>query len=202
MSENPPVVVDPKEITALAKQSGVTLMKDENVLVTGTPQRAPLRRYLAMNWALICIFTIIGIPFLPLAWWIAGAYVRKHGYWVTDSRVIVTNGIIGFRTRSIPLERVSDVAISCNWLEKWMGLRSVIVRDMTGEAMSGASMLAAPDATGLQHEILDQVHAVNRRSADKNDDVLMARPYRDGDSQSSEMMEVLRRIEANTRAKG
>ncbi len=193
------VAVPSTEIEALAKRSGVTLMKGEKVLVAGAPQRDLLRRYLGVTWALVCVLSVIGIPLLPLAWWIAGAYVRKHGYWVTDSRVIVTNGIIGFRTRSIPLERVSDVAISCNWLEKWMGLQSVIVRDMTGEAMSGASMLAAADATALQHEVLDQVHAVNRRT--KNDEAgsLMARPYRDTEGQTSEMMEVLRRIEANTR---
>jgi len=174
-------------------------MKDEQVLITGDPDRARLRRYLGVCWSLLCMFTVIGIPLIPLVWFIAGAFVRKHGYWVTDSRVIVTTGIIGFRTRSIPLERVSDVAISCNWLEKWMGLRSVVVRDMTGEALSGASMLACADATQLQHEVLDQVHRVNRRTPDKSQPRLLDRAYRDSDGTASEMMEVLRRIEANTR---
>lgn len=201
MDENKPVVIPADEIAALATQSGVTLMKDEKVLIAGDPQRARLHRYIMAVAAIVSIVTVIGIPFLPLVWAISRAYVRKHGYWVTDSRVIVTNGIIGFRTRSIPLERVSDVAISCSFLEKWMGLKSVIVRDMTGEAMSGASMFAAKDATALQHKILDQVHAVNRRASDESAGALMERPYRDSSAQTSEMMEVLRRIEANTRSR-
>lgn len=187
--------------TDLALHSGVSLMRDEKVLVNGQPDRERLLRYLRFNYALAFFVTIIGIPLLPLAWIIARAVVKKHGYWVTNSRVIVTNGLIGFRTRSIPLERVSDVAISCNALEKWMGLRSVIVRDMTGEALSGATMFAAPDAAKLQHEILDQVQEVNRRAPKAEPQALSGTPYRENDGQTSEMMEVLRRIEANTRSR-
>lgn len=192
----------PTENRALAPESGVSLMKDEKVLLAGEPQRDRLLRYFAVSWLLVGIFTIVMLPFFPLAWLIARAFVRKHGYWLTDSRVIVTNGIIGFRTRSIPLERVSDVAISSNWLEKWMGLQSVVVRDMTGEAMSGATMLASGDASKLQHEILDRVHAVNRRMPAAQHDSGVPQPYRGSDGQSSEMLELLRRIEANTRDKG
>lgn len=190
------------ENRALAPESGVSLMKDEKVLLAGEPQRDRLLRYFAVSWMLVGILTIVMLPFFPLAWLIARAFVRKHGYWLTDSRVIVTNGIIGFRTRSIPLERVSDVAISSNWLEKWMGLQSVVVRDMTGEAMSGATMLASGDASQLQHEILDRVHAVNRRMPAAQYDTGVPQPYRGSDGQSSEMLELLRRIEANTRDKG
>lgn len=175
-------------------------MADERVLVEGTPERGRLMRYLMTNAAIVCVLTGIGILALPIVWLVLRAYVKKHGYWVTNKRVIVTNGIIGFRTRSIPLERVSDVAISANFLEKWMGLRSVIVRDMTGEAMSGATMLASPDASGLQHRVLDEVHAANRHPEGKTP-ALPARPYRDvdADQQASEMLELLRRIESNTR---
>jgi len=191
----------PTENRALAPESGVSLMKDEKVLLAGEPQRDRLLRYFGVSWLMVGLLTIFMLPFVPLAWLIARAYVRKHGYWLTDSRVIVTNGIIGFRTRSIPLERVSDVAISSNWLEKWMGLQSVVVRDMTGEAMSGATMLASADASKLQHEILDRVHSVNRRLPAKQ---LTAMPqvYRGSDGQSSEMLELLRRIESNTRDRG
>ena len=148
-----------------------------------------------------CVLTVFGIALLPLLYWVMRAYVNKHRYWVTSSRIVVTNGIIGFRARSIPLERVSDVAISCSWLERAFGLRSVIVRDMTGEAMSGARMLATPDATGMQRRILDQVHDVNRRAPSAEGERMQARGYRqiEQDRGQSDMLELLRRIEANTR---
>ncbi len=185
----------------LDEEFGLALMEGEEVLVAGRPQPGPLRRYLMLVTALVMFFTVFGFIGLPLAYVIVRAYVNKHRYWLTNSRVIVTTGIIGYRARSIPLERVSDVAISCDWLEKLLGMRTVVVRDMTGEAMSGANIRAFERPNELQQKILDEVHKVNRREG-KEADALdePGRPYRQIEGgQSSEMLELLRRIEANTR---
>jgi membrane protein YdbS with pleckstrin-like domain len=188
----------PATTRMLAPEFGLALMQDEQVLLRGEPQREQLLKYMMV----VALLTIFAIPLLPLIYLIARAAVRKHQYWVTSSRVVVTNGIIGFRARSIPLERVSDVAISCNWLERALGLRSVIVRDMTGEALNGAAMMAAPDATGLQRQLLDEVHKVNRRAPSADGERMHSRTYREieGDHSQAEMLALLRRIEANTRA--
>lgn len=185
----------------LDEEFGLSLMEGEEVLLQGRPQVAPLQRYLLMTTAFVMLFTVFGLLAFPLAYLIVRAYVNKHRYWLTNSRVVVTTGIIGFRARSIPLERVSDVAISCDWLEKLMGMRTVVVRDMTGEAMSGANMRAFEKPSELQQKILDQVHRVNRREGKKQDALdEPGRPYRQIEGgQSSEMLELLRRIEANTR---
>lgn len=185
----------------LDEEFGLSLMEGEEVLLAGRPQAAPLQRYFMLTALLVMFFTVFGLLGLPLAYLIVRAYVKKHRYWLTNSRVVVTTGIIGFRARSIPLERVSDVAISCDWLEKLMGMRSVVVRDMTGEALSGANMRAFKNPAELQQKILNQVHRVNRREG-KDQEALdePGRPYRQIEGgQSSEMLELLRRIEANTR---
>ncbi len=189
------------ESPVLEPRFGLSLMDGERVLVAGQPQRDLLMRYLMVSATLLVALTGFGLLLLPLIYWALRAFVGKHRYWLTSSRVIVTTGIIGFRARSIPLERVSDVALSCNWLERTMGLRSVMVRDMTGEAMSGASMLAAPDAGSLQREILDAVHAVNRRSGPTASEPANT-PYRalpDVKAQDA-MLQLLRQIERNTRS--
>ncbi len=185
----------------LDEEFGLSLMEGEEVLLQGRPQVAPLLRYLMLTSAFVMLFTVFGLIGLPLAYFIVKAYVDKHRYWLTNSRVVVTTGIIGFRARSIPLERVSDVAISCDWMEKLMGLRTVVVRDMTGEAMSGANMRAFEHPAQLQQRILDEVHRVNRREGTKQEALdEPGRPYRQIEGgQSSEMLELLRRIEANTR---
>ncbi len=187
----------------LEEEFGLALMEGEKVLVEGRPT-ANLHRYLMLYVVLFMVLTVVGMVgllALPLVGVLVRAYVKKHRYWLTSSRVVVTTGIIGFRARSIPLERVSDVAISCNWLEKLMGLRSVVVRDMTGEALSGATMFAYEKPSELQQQILDEVHAVNRVEPQQGDDAMAAgRPYRQIESGGgSEMLELLRRIEANTR---
>lgn len=193
-SSNAPAMLD--------EEFGLALMEGEEVLMEGRPIARPLERYLLFATIAILLFTVVGMLGIPIAIAAIRAYVRKHRYWLTTSRVIVTTGIIGFRARSIPLERVSDVAISCDWLEKLMGMRTVVVRDMTGEALSGATMRAFEDPSALQQRILDEVHAVNRREPKEQDGINEAgRPYRqiEGSGGSSEMLELLRRIEANTR---
>ena len=194
----------PRTVTApdrvLHDSFELALMEGEEVVAQPEPDRGRLQRYMMTIAALVALLSVVGVLALPLLYLVIRAFVRKHNYWLTNSRVIVANGIIGFRVRSIPLERVSDVALSCNFLEKWLGLRSVIVRDMTGEAMSGASMLAAPDAAALQRKILDAVAVVNRnRGLDGetgSGDVYRPTP---GDSRGTEMLQLLRQIEKNTR---
>ena len=82
-----------------------------------------------------------------------------------------------------------------------MGLRSVVVRDMTGEALSGATMLAAPNAAELQRKILDQVHSVNRRGGDNSLEPTSGSIYRGATTGQprNEMLDLLRKIESNTR---
>lgn len=202
MTSNLPATTSPNTPAMLEEEFGLALMDGEEVLMEGRPDPRPLERYLLFTTLAVMLCTVVGLLGLPIAIAVIRAYVRKHRYWLTNSRVIVTTGIIGFRARSIPLERVSDVAISCDWLEKLMGIRTVVVRDMTGEALSGAAMRAFENPSGLQQRILDEVHAVNRRERNQQDEINDAgRPYRQIEgSGSSEMLELLRRIEANTRS--
>lgn len=198
MSTNLPVSQDEASAAPMLERDfGLALMTDEKVLLEGKPDQSRLFRYFMLSF-LLPIFTI---PLLPLLYFIFRAYINKHRYWLTNTRVVVTNGIIGYRARSIPLERVSDVAISCNFLERAMGLRSVVVRDMTGEALNGATMMGAADATGLQQRILNQVHAVNRTAPASEADRMTGTPYREIEAANvqSRMLEVLARIEKNTR---
>ena len=196
----------PRPVTApdrvLHDSFELALMDGEEIVAQPEPDRPRMLRYLMTIAALIAPLTIIGVFALPIVYLVMRAFVRKHNYWLTNSRVIVANGIIGFRVRSIPLERVSDVALSCNFLEKWLGLRSVIVRDMTGEAMSGASMLAAPDAAALQRQILDAVAVVNGNRGLDGETSPAGDVYRPtpGDSRGTEMLQLLRQIEKNTRS--
>jgi len=64
---------------------------------------------------------------------LANLIYKKHHYWVTDRQVIWKHGIIGYSITSVPLERISDVAVSRTFLETICGVGSVVVREMTGE---------------------------------------------------------------------
>ena len=192
-------------LRVLDEELDIALLPDEELLVSGEPNRAALTTYLMIAWTLISFATIFGIALLPFMLWAARVYARKHKYWITNNRVIVANGLIGYNVRSIPLERISDIAVRCSWLEKIFGLRSVIVRDMTGEAQAGATLMAVPDAPKMQAHLLDYVRQVNREAGADAPQKLAANPYRDVEPMGKQekaqarMLEVLGRIEENTR---
>ena len=73
----------------------------------------------------------------------------------SDSRVRV------YTVRSIPLETISDVGLSNTFAEMLANVKSVVVRDMTGEAQSGKWLVAVDNTPQLQARILEEVQRVN-----------------------------------------
>lgn len=140
----------------LDKRFGIMLMEGEELLFEATPTEGFVGYSI-----LICCMTIIGVAVVPIVWLLAQSAKRQYKYWLTNRRVILSSGIIGHRVRSIPLERVSDVALSNTFPEMFAGISSVIVRDMTGESDSGRSLFAVENAPELQARILEEVQRVN-----------------------------------------
>lgn len=144
--------------TMIDARFGIQRMEGEEVIFA-TEQDGLVR----LSLATACL-TIVGIVAVPLVWLIASISQDKYRYWLTNRRVILASGFIGYTVRSIPLERISDVGLSRTIPEMVTGLSSVVVRDMTGEAQTGKSLLAisSSKASEFQRMILDEVQKVNR----------------------------------------
>ena len=140
----------------LRKNFGVLLTEGEEVLLAVAPNSGFIRYAVIAS----CL-TVVGIIAVPLVYIAAAVAQSKFRYWLTNRRVILSSGFIGFRVRSIPLERISDVALSNTFPEMLAGIQTVIVRDMTGEADSGKSLFAIDNAGEVQKRILEEVQRVN-----------------------------------------
>jgi uncharacterized membrane protein YdbT with pleckstrin-like domain len=134
---------------------GIMRLDGEELIFSSQPTQ--LIRY-AM---ILCALTVVGIPLLPLVYLVTKVSQDKYRYWLTNRRIILSSGFIGYKIRSIPLERVSDVGLSRTLPEMLAGVGSVVVRDMTGETMEGKSLLAVDNAPELQRQILNEVKKVN-----------------------------------------
>jgi len=140
----------------------VQLMPGEEILYAGRPDVAKISAAQVLGWCVASVFFMgMTLFFLPLVWWMGRVAAQRHQYCVTNQRVVVTDGLIGYRTRSVPLERISDVQIGCTWIERSVGIRSIVVRDMTGEAQGGATMQGLTDPSAVQSLILQEVARVN-----------------------------------------
>lgn len=107
-------------------------------------------------WAL----GVVTLPLAPISWWATRRQVARHRYWLTDRRLVVQEGLIGQRVRSVPLDRVVDVAVTQSWLDRLFGVVNLDVRDMTGEVGSPGS--GATAATGLRLFDVDAPEAWKR----------------------------------------
>jgi uncharacterized membrane protein YdbT with pleckstrin-like domain len=138
---------------------GVRLMEDEEVLVSLRPFR--FVRYHVVSAAV----SIIGLIFIPLVLLWAVIAVRRYHYWLTTKRVIWCHGFIGYKVRSVPLERITDVVISRTFPEMLAGISSIEIRDMTGQSQElgglGAKWIGVEDAPDIQKRVLQQVREVN-----------------------------------------
>ncbi len=135
---------------------GIMLMDGEELILTLKPTRGFYKYAIVVS----CL-TVVGIPLLPVTLPFVHLAFGKYRYWLTNRRVILGSGVIGFRVRSIPLERVSDVALSRTLPELLAGITSVIIRDMTGEALSGKSLFAVENAAQVQKQVLEAIRRVN-----------------------------------------
>ena len=138
---------------------GIRLMDGEEVIFSLRPYR--FVRYAVVSAAV----TIVGIVFIPLAFLWAVIAKRRYHYWLTNKRVVWCHGFIGYRIRSVPLERIADVVISRTFPELVAGISSIDIRDMTGQTQPemglGAKWIGVKNAPEIQKRILEEIRKVN-----------------------------------------
>jgi len=99
---------------------------------------------------------------------------KKHHYWVTNQRVVWKHGLIGYSVTSVPLERISDVALSRTFWERVCGVGGLVVKEMGAVPRYGygygyggwafPTMIAVPDPEGMQKRILELVGKKGKES--------------------------------------
>jgi uncharacterized membrane protein YdbT with pleckstrin-like domain len=57
-------------------------------------------------------YVVLAVIFIVLTLILIDLMYKKYHYWVTDQRVVWRHGVIGYSITSVPLERISDVAVS------------------------------------------------------------------------------------------
>jgi len=138
---------------------GIRLMDGEEMIFS-------LRPYRFVTYSVIApAISIVGLIFVPFAFVWALIARRRYHYWLTNRRVIWCHGFIGYKVRSVPLERIADVVISRTLPEIIAGISSIEIRDMAGQtqvaATLGAKWIGVENAPEIQKRILEQIRHVN-----------------------------------------
>lgn len=97
---------------------------------------------------------------VAVAWCLNTMRWSWHRWWLTNQRLVVRTGFVGYQLQSVPLDRIVDVTLKASWWDRLWGLQHVQIRDMSSEVSSGTSrpglrLIAVPEAEIVTDAILD-----------------------------------------------
>jgi len=121
-----------------------------------------LKIYTYWSGVFLLVVTVIGIPLLPI-WFLGwGGYVTRRnfealGCTLTDRSLKVTTGFWFRVEKSIPLDKITDLALHEGPILRWLGLLMLRV-ETAGQSGPGslANMVGLMDALEFRDAVLEQ----------------------------------------------
>lgn len=152
--------------------------------------------------------TIVGIPLVlvvaPVAYWYWSRYYGHLRVVLTTRELKVHRGILVREEKSIPLEKITDLAVYDGPIMRWMGLKGIKV-ETAGQSSGQAalvSIVGIDDTVGFRDRVLAQRDRITDR-----DDAPRALAAADASAEAPnralleavlEIRDSLRRIEASS----
>lgn len=167
----------------------------EQVIVTATFNPA-VKQYWLVCLLLFSTLTLIGIPLLiisiPVFLFISGRILAAMSAVVTERKIVVKRGIFHKEEKSIPLEKITDVAMHQGPLMRMFNLYRLSF-ETAGQSSPGAlvSLIGINDAASFRETVLAQKDEVMIRGTAKN-----SHDSNSEEGEIKELVESVKRIEA------
>lgn len=142
-----------------------------------------VKTYWLLSLLLVSSITIVGIPFLiisiPFFFLISGKILAAMSAVVTERKLVVKRGVFNKEEKSIPLEKITDVAMVQGPLMRLFNLYRLSF-ETAGQSAQGAlvSLIGINDADAFRETILSQkdklltnTSAFPKDKVDENDDM-------------------------------
>lgn len=120
-----------------------------------------VRSYWLFSAVLVCVLTLVGIPFLilviPLGMLLTGRYLSRMECLLTDKALKVKKGILVRVEKTIPLEKITDMAMVQGPLMRYFGIFKLTV-ETAGQSGAGAlvALTGIVDAKEFREAVLAQ----------------------------------------------
>ena len=100
-----------------------------------------VRTYWLLSGALILMTTIVGIPLLvfwfPLGYALTGRYLERLRCVLTEKNLHVARGVLVRQEKTVPLDKITDLAMSHGPIMRHLGLRGLSV-ETAGQSGPGS----------------------------------------------------------------
>ena len=127
-------------------------------------------RYSMLSFTLTMFATIIGIPLLPIAlpiaWWYYRRFYATLEVVLTSRELQVSRGVLVRQEKSIPLEKVTDLALVQGPIMRRMGIKGLQVETAGQSSTPGGALvklIGILDTDGFRDDALDQRDKVTDR---------------------------------------
>jgi putative membrane protein len=130
-----------------------------------------VRNYWTVVWVLGSAVTVVGILFTPLvailAWIVSKKVLGAMSARLLERKLVVKRGIIFVVEKSIPLEKITDVALSQGPVMRFFGLYRLSF-ETAGQSADGAlvSLIGVNNAEAFREAILKQKDSLSVRQTD------------------------------------
>ena len=155
-----------------------------------------VKAYWVLMFAIVSAVTVIGIPLLiitlPFAFWISGRILNAISATLYERKLVVKRGIWNKVEKSIPLEKITDVALVQGPVMRAFGLHQLSF-ETAGQSGAGAlvNLLGIKEASDFREAILKQKDALTVAPVDGVKTVEVA-----NDNDLASLTQSVKRIEA------
>ncbi|MBU3003760.1 PH domain-containing protein [Paraglaciecola arctica] len=133
----------------------------ENNCIAQATFNPKVRNYWTVIWVFISFITVAGILLSPLvamiAWLVSKKILNAMSATLLERKLVVKRGIIFVVEKSIPLEKITDIALSQGPVMRFFGLYQLSF-ETAGQSSEGAlvSLIGINDAKAFRETILKQ----------------------------------------------
>jgi putative membrane protein len=148
---------------------------NETVLQTAT-FNPKVKSYWTVVWVFVSAITVVGLPLVPIvaiiAWLMSGMVLKAMSAKLLERKLVVKRGVFFVVEKSIPLEKITDVALSQGPIMRFFGLYSLSF-ETAGQSAAGAlvSLVGVNDAAAFREAILAQKDQISEGASTPNESV-------------------------------
>jgi len=137
-------------------------MTDEGRLLVAAEFDTAVKKYWMLSGTAVLLATIIGIPFIPFyllfGFLLTGKYLDAMECELTTRSLRVKKGLLNTLEKSIPLDKVTDLALYQGPIMRMMNLEGLKIETAGQSSASGAlvSLVGVKNARAFRDRVLTQ----------------------------------------------
>lgn len=176
-------------------------MSAQEKVLTSAQFDPKAKQYWLVIWLLVCCLTLFGIVLIPviavIVWVVSGRILAAMSATLSEKKLVVKRGILVRVEKSIPLDKITDVALSQGPIMRMFGIHRLSF-ETAGQSGTGAlvSLLGVIEAAQFREAILTQKEKLADNQQHTSESVSSTQGLRQSDCGSQQRELIERLVEA------